>query len=104
MRSSLPDFHAKFKDRLRTEEQGADVMIWLAIAAAATKNPSGLFFQGSHFFLEFLFQTYLFDMASLLQREFKPCTTLAWDPKGLRNGWLDNQLNFLAFPFCCIAS
>ncbi|RUS85426.1 hypothetical protein EGW08_006817 [Elysia chlorotica] len=45
VRSSLPDFHAKMKDRLRTEEQGADVMLWLAVAPSASKQPSGLFFQ-----------------------------------------------------------
>uniref|UniRef100_A0A0B6Y8B8 Dehydrogenase/reductase SDR family member 12 n=1 Tax=Arion vulgaris TaxID=1028688 RepID=A0A0B6Y8B8_9EUPU len=43
--SSLPDFYTKMKDRLRSEEQGADTIIWLAISPAATKLDSGLFFQ-----------------------------------------------------------
>lgn len=34
------------KDRLRTEEQGSDTVIWLAVSPAATKYGSGLFFQG----------------------------------------------------------
>ncbi|KAG8452796.1 hypothetical protein GDO86_004548 [Hymenochirus boettgeri] len=45
VRSSMPDFYEKMKNRLRTEEQGADTVVWLAISSAATKHPSGLFFQ-----------------------------------------------------------
>lgn len=42
---SMPDFHAKMKTRLRTVEEGADTIIWLAISEAAIKQQSGLFFQ-----------------------------------------------------------
>ncbi|XP_071778691.1 dehydrogenase/reductase SDR family member 12 [Centroberyx gerrardi] len=42
---SMPDFHAKMKNKLRTEAMGADTMVWLAVSAAAAKQPSGLFFQ-----------------------------------------------------------
>ncbi|XP_049802108.1 dehydrogenase/reductase SDR family member 12-like isoform X2 [Schistocerca nitens] len=45
VRSSMPDFYNKMKDRLRTAEQGADTVVWLAISEAAIKHPSGLFFQ-----------------------------------------------------------
>lgn len=45
VRTSMPDFHEKMKNRLRTEEQGADTVVWLAVSPAATKLPSGLFFQ-----------------------------------------------------------
>lgn len=45
VRSSMPDFYEKMKDRLRTAEQGADTAVWLAISEAAIKQPSGLFFQ-----------------------------------------------------------
>ncbi|XP_055982148.1 dehydrogenase/reductase SDR family member 12 [Sorex fumeus] len=45
VRRAMPGFHAKFKDRLRTAAQGADTVLWLALAAAASKQPSGLFFQ-----------------------------------------------------------
>ncbi|XP_063808024.1 dehydrogenase/reductase SDR family member 12 [Pseudophryne corroboree] len=45
VRSSMPDFYEKMKNRLRTEEQGADTVVWLAVSSAATKLPSGLFFQ-----------------------------------------------------------
>uniref|UniRef100_A0A8C5LVE6 Dehydrogenase/reductase SDR family member 12 n=1 Tax=Leptobrachium leishanense TaxID=445787 RepID=A0A8C5LVE6_9ANUR len=45
VRSSMPDFHEKMKNRLRTEEQGADTVIWLSISPAVVKYPSGLFFQ-----------------------------------------------------------
>ncbi|XP_040281983.1 dehydrogenase/reductase SDR family member 12 isoform X1 [Bufo bufo] len=45
VRSSMPDFHEKMKNRLRTEEQGADTVVWLAISPAATRHASGLFFQ-----------------------------------------------------------
>ncbi|CAI9578483.1 unnamed protein product [Staurois parvus] len=45
VRLSMPDFYEKMKNRLRTEEQGADTVVWLAISAAAIKHPSGLFFQ-----------------------------------------------------------
>ncbi|XP_076098745.1 dehydrogenase/reductase SDR family member 12-like isoform X2 [Mytilus galloprovincialis] len=45
VRMSMPSFHAKMKDRLRTPEQGADTLLWLAISDAALQQPSGLFFQ-----------------------------------------------------------
>ena len=43
--SAMPDFHAKMKDKLRSVEQGADTVVWLAISAAATSAPSGKFWQ-----------------------------------------------------------
>ncbi|NXA08578.1 DHR12 reductase, partial [Sapayoa aenigma] len=45
VRSSMPDFYEKMKNTLRTEAQGADTVVWLAVSAEATKLPSGLFFQ-----------------------------------------------------------
>ena len=46
VRSSMPEFYEKMKDRLRTAEQGADTATWLACSEAALKQPSGLFFEG----------------------------------------------------------
>ncbi|XP_036235156.1 dehydrogenase/reductase SDR family member 12 isoform X2 [Molothrus ater] len=45
VRSSMPDFYERMKNSLRTEAQGADTVLWLAVSAGATKLPSGLFFQ-----------------------------------------------------------
>uniref|UniRef100_A0A671SSK4 Dehydrogenase/reductase SDR family member 12-like n=1 Tax=Sinocyclocheilus anshuiensis TaxID=1608454 RepID=A0A671SSK4_9TELE len=45
VRSSMPDFYAKMKNKLRTEAQGADTVVWLAISDTASRQPSGLFFQ-----------------------------------------------------------
>ncbi|XP_064264969.1 dehydrogenase/reductase SDR family member 12 isoform X1 [Passer domesticus] len=45
VRSSMPDFYERMKSSLRTEAQGADTILWLAVSAEATKLPSGLFFQ-----------------------------------------------------------
>ncbi|KAM8857476.1 dehydrogenase/reductase SDR family member 12 [Synchiropus picturatus] len=45
VQSSMPSFHAKMANKLRTEAMGADTVVWLAISAAAAKQPSGLFFQ-----------------------------------------------------------
>lgn len=45
VRSSMPGFYEKMKDRLRTADQGADTATWLALSAAALRQPSGLFFQ-----------------------------------------------------------
>jgi len=45
VRSSMPEFYEKMKNRLRTAEQGADTATWLAISPAALKHPSGLFFE-----------------------------------------------------------
>ncbi|XP_052004342.1 dehydrogenase/reductase SDR family member 12 [Xyrauchen texanus] len=45
VRSSMPDFYAKMKNKLRTEAQGADTVVWLAVSDAASRQPSGLFFQ-----------------------------------------------------------
>ena len=41
----MPDFHAKMKDKLRTVDQGADTVVWLAISLAAASAPSGKFWQ-----------------------------------------------------------
>ena len=48
VRSSMPDFYNKMKDKLRTVEQGADTIVWLAIAESPVtdeKNKGGQFFQ-----------------------------------------------------------
>ncbi|NXY86646.1 DHR12 reductase, partial [Alcedo cyanopectus] len=45
VRSAMPEFYQKMKTRLRTEAQGADTILWLAVSAEAVKFPSGLFFQ-----------------------------------------------------------
>ncbi|KAJ1114494.1 hypothetical protein NDU88_002730 [Pleurodeles waltl] len=45
VRLSMPDFYQKMKNKLRTEAQGADTVLWLAVASSATKQASGLFFQ-----------------------------------------------------------
>lgn len=42
----MPDFYERMKNSLRTDTQGADTVLWLAVSAEATKLPSGLFFQG----------------------------------------------------------
>ncbi|KAM9800963.1 DHRS-12_like_SDR_c-like domain-containing protein [Neosynchiropus ocellatus] len=43
--NALPDFHRSMKQSLRTPEQGADTVVWLAVSDAAIKNPSGRFYQ-----------------------------------------------------------
>ncbi|XP_041067359.1 dehydrogenase/reductase SDR family member 12 [Carcharodon carcharias] len=45
VRSSMPDFYAMMKNRLRTATQGADTLVWLAISTTGTQQPSGLYFQ-----------------------------------------------------------
>ncbi|CAN9498477.1 unnamed protein product [Ophioblennius macclurei] len=45
VQTSMPSFHAKMQSRLRTEAMGSDTVVWLAVSAAAAKQPSGLFFQ-----------------------------------------------------------
>ncbi|KAM8855097.1 dehydrogenase/reductase SDR family member 12 isoform 2-T3 [Spinachia spinachia] len=45
VQTSMPSFHAKMQAKLRTEAMGADTVVWLAVSAAAAKQPSGLFFQ-----------------------------------------------------------
>ena len=46
VQSSIPDFYEKMKEKLRTPEQGADTVVWLAVAPPVRNQPSGLFFQG----------------------------------------------------------
>ncbi|KAI9143841.1 hypothetical protein BKA69DRAFT_1059305 [Paraphysoderma sedebokerense] len=41
---SLPTFRYVLKSSLRTEEQGADTIVWLAVSDEAPKHPSGQFF------------------------------------------------------------
>jgi len=45
VRSSMPGFHAKMGDRLRSTEQGADTIAWLALARPDPARASGLFWQ-----------------------------------------------------------
>ncbi|KAB7505097.1 Dehydrogenase/reductase SDR family member 12 [Armadillidium nasatum] len=45
VKSSMPEFYEKMKDRLRSPEQGADTVVWLAIGQPILKMKSGLFFQ-----------------------------------------------------------
>ncbi|XP_077435461.1 dehydrogenase/reductase SDR family member 12 [Vanacampus margaritifer] len=45
VQTSMPSFHAKMQNKLRTEAMGADTVVWLAVSDAAAKQPSGLFFQ-----------------------------------------------------------
>lgn len=41
----MPDFYQKMKNKLRTVEQGADTIVWLAISQRAREEESGLFYQ-----------------------------------------------------------
>jgi len=45
VRNSMPDFYEKMRDKLRTVEQGADTVVWLAMAREAVSSPSGKFWQ-----------------------------------------------------------
>ncbi|CAL1579745.1 unnamed protein product [Knipowitschia caucasica] len=45
MSASMPEFHKMMEGRLRTVEQGADTVVWLALCRAASRSRSGLFFQ-----------------------------------------------------------
>ena len=45
VQTSMPDFHRKMRNKLRTAEQGADTVLWLCISPEALKQPSGSFFQ-----------------------------------------------------------
>ncbi|XP_071798035.1 dehydrogenase/reductase SDR family member 12-like [Asterias amurensis] len=44
VRTSMPEFHKTFKDRLRSPEQGGDTITWLCIAKAVLDQPSGQFY------------------------------------------------------------
>uniref|UniRef100_A0A7N9APD5 Dehydrogenase/reductase SDR family member 12-like n=1 Tax=Mastacembelus armatus TaxID=205130 RepID=A0A7N9APD5_9TELE len=43
--TSMPQFHQMMGDRLRSVEQGADTIVWLALSRAAARTRSGQFFQ-----------------------------------------------------------
>ncbi|XP_037537604.1 dehydrogenase/reductase SDR family member 12 [Nematolebias whitei] len=43
--TSMPQFHQMMGDRLRTAEQGADTVVWLALSRVAARTRSGQFFQ-----------------------------------------------------------
>ncbi|KJE92005.1 hypothetical protein CAOG_08662 [Capsaspora owczarzaki ATCC 30864] len=45
VRESMPDFHKFWKNKLRTEEQGADTLVFLAISGSVTPEQSGEFFE-----------------------------------------------------------
>nr|XP_020451572.1 dehydrogenase/reductase SDR family member 12-like isoform X2 [Monopterus albus] len=42
---SMPQFHQMMGERLRSIEQGADTVVWLALSRAAARTCSGQFFQ-----------------------------------------------------------
>uniref|UniRef100_A0A8C9SV97 Dehydrogenase/reductase 12-like a n=1 Tax=Scleropages formosus TaxID=113540 RepID=A0A8C9SV97_SCLFO len=42
---AMPDFYQSMKNKLRTPEQGADTVVWLAVSEASAAKPSGRFFQ-----------------------------------------------------------
>ncbi|KAG8014130.1 Dehydrogenase/reductase SDR family member 12, partial [Nibea albiflora] len=43
--TSMPHFHRMMGERLRSVEQGADTVVWLALSRAAPRTRSGQFFQ-----------------------------------------------------------
>jgi dehydrogenase/reductase SDR family protein 12 len=43
VRTSIPGFHAAFKDKLRSPQQGADTVLWLALADAGALSPGAFF-------------------------------------------------------------
>ncbi|XP_054480644.1 dehydrogenase/reductase SDR family member 12-like [Anoplopoma fimbria] len=43
--TSMPQFHHMMGERLRSVEQGADTVVWLALSRAAARKRSGQFFQ-----------------------------------------------------------
>ncbi|XP_060940141.1 dehydrogenase/reductase SDR family member 12-like isoform X1 [Limanda limanda] len=43
--TSMPQFHQMMGQRLRSVEQGADTVVWLALSRAAARTCSGLLFQ-----------------------------------------------------------
>ncbi|KAK6195826.1 hypothetical protein SNE40_001177 [Patella caerulea] len=45
VRSAMPSFYEKMKDRLRSAEQGADTAVWLALIPNIKQKPNGEFYQ-----------------------------------------------------------
>lgn len=45
VRTALPDFHRRMEGRLRSTEEGADTIAWLAISPSAIAHGNGKFFQ-----------------------------------------------------------
>ncbi|KAK6486824.1 dehydrogenase/reductase SDR family member 12 [Huso huso] len=45
VRLSMPDFYEKMKNKLRSEAQGADTVVWLAVSPSAATQASGQFYQ-----------------------------------------------------------
>ncbi|CAJ1072148.1 dehydrogenase/reductase SDR family member 12-like [Xyrichtys novacula] len=43
--TSMPQFHQMMGDRLRSVEQGADTVVWLALCRVSARSRSGQFFQ-----------------------------------------------------------
>ncbi|PWA25343.1 hypothetical protein CCH79_00005255 [Gambusia affinis] len=43
--TAMPQFHRMMGDRLRSVDQGADTVVWLALSRAAARKRSGQFFQ-----------------------------------------------------------
>jgi len=45
VKTSMPDFYEKMKNKLRTAEQGADTILWLGATDRLTQKDSGQFFR-----------------------------------------------------------
>ena len=42
----MPGFHSKYLKSLRSPDEGADTIVWLAISSASLKHAGGQFYQG----------------------------------------------------------
>ncbi|KAG8524855.1 Dehydrogenase/reductase SDR family member 12, partial [Galemys pyrenaicus] len=86
VRQSMPGFHARFKDRLRSAAQGADTVLWLALSPAAPLQPSGQFFQGD------VLPVCKGLLHLLSANHFGP---LEWGPGGQKDTGYDPNIKFL---------
>lgn len=54
VRESMPDFYNRMKNKLRSEDEGADTLVYLAVCNKLTPEMNGQFFEGRSFPLFFL--------------------------------------------------
>ncbi|KAM8728185.1 dehydrogenase/reductase SDR family member 12 isoform 1-T2 [Acanthopagrus schlegelii] len=89
--TSMPQFHHMMGERLRSVEQGADTVVWLALSRAAARTRSGQFFQDRRPVAAHLPLAWTYSSAEEVQSFMSQLETLAFrvvqpQPDGELNG------------------
>ncbi|GAB5353820.1 hypothetical protein AAMO2058_000066700 [Amorphochlora amoebiformis] len=92
VRKAMPDFHRQMQGRWRSEEEGADTIVWLTTSTQALKHQQGQFFLDRTPQRKFLWGTWTTHTQDDADRLYKVCTNIS-------NGVEPVQDNLTAFDY-----